>query len=512
MRVVSRLVTFGIVLALLAGVGLLVYVKMPETTVGGSFRTFAMFRDGSRLQLGSPVVVAGVRIGDITDLTIVGRFARVDMRLDSKVHIPVDSFATRRADSLFGDSYVEIIPGPGGERLLRDGEQIGHVQEGGSTDTVLRSMARAMPKIDNALGSLHEFLVNGRQWVQGPMENRLAEADRWLASGHIEGPISLADRAMERTEDRTARAADVIARRGGDVTSALARWSDGVTRARASIADAQQGIGQGFRDARTGLDRLDEPVAQMAEVMGTIDRGEGDDWRGTLGRMVNDPTLGEDIEDATVAAKEASAGLSRFKSWLGARIELGANSRQFRFYASAELRARNDKFYLVELERSALGGIPSDTLVDVANANSYTRRQEIRDKLRFTAQFGKQFGFMQVRAGLKDSTFGIGADMLLMDGRLRLSADMFGSFYPTPRVKLAGAFAVFRSIYILAGVDDALNEPGELDIITGNTTVPQWFEKLTYGRDYFVGAALHFDDADLATLLRVYGALLVGLL
>jgi hypothetical protein len=33
-----------------------------------------------------------------------------------------------------------------------------------------------------------------------------------------------------------------------------------------------------------------------------------------------------------------------------------------------------------------------------------------------------------------------------------------------------------------------------------------------YGRDYFIGAALHFDDADLSTLLRVYGALLVGLL
>jgi phospholipid/cholesterol/gamma-HCH transport system substrate-binding protein len=510
-RLVSRLVTFGVAFAVLAIVGALIYSKMPETQVGGDFRTFAMFRDGSRLQPGSPVVVAGVRIGDITELSIEGGFARVDMRLQSDVHIPYDSFATRRADSLFGDSYIEIIPGHGG-RLLRDGEQLAHVQEGGSTDTVLRAMARAMPKIDNALEQVKEFMVNGRQWVQGPMENRLEAADRWLSEGHIEGPLSLAARAMERTEDRTRRGADVVAARGRDVPSTLADWNQRVTRARATIAETQQGMVDGFRNAREGLDRLDEPVGQMAEVMGAINRGEGEDWKGTLGQLVNEPQLGDDIEDATEGLKEAAAGFSRFKSWLGARLELGASSRQFRFYATAELRARNDKFYLIELERSALGGVPADSLTDVANTNAYTRRQEIRDKLRFTFQFGKQIRFMQFRAGLKDSTFGIGTDMLLLEGRLRLSADVFGSFTRTPRVKLAGAFAVFRSIYVLAGVDDALNEPGELEIVTGNTNVPQWFDRLTYGRDYFVGAALQFDDADLATLLRVYGALLVGLL
>jgi hypothetical protein len=33
-----------------------------------------------------------------------------------------------------------------------------------------------------------------------------------------------------------------------------------------------------------------------------------------------------------------------------------------------------------------------------------------------------------------------------------------------------------------------------------------------YGRDYFVGTTLSFTDEDISVLLRVYGALLVGLL
>jgi hypothetical protein len=218
------------------------------------------------------------------------------------------------------------------------------------------------------------------------------------------------------------------------------------------------------------------------------------------------------MEDATIAAEEAVHGFNRFKAWLGARVELGIYSRAFRFYSTAELRGRNDKFYLVELSKSALGGVPGDELSEAAGTTAYTRTQEIRDRLRFTAQFGKQFRFLQLRGGLKDSTFGFGGDALLADGRLRISADLFGSFQRTPRLKLAAAFAVLRSIFVVAGIDDALNEPGYLPIAPGNTPVPVDFREVRYGRDYFIGAALHFDDADLSTLLRVYGALLVGLL
>jgi hypothetical protein len=79
-------------------------------------------------------------------------------------------------------------------------------------------------------------------------------------------------------------------------------------------------------------------------------------------------------------------------------------------------------------------------------------------------------------------------------------------------VKLTGAYAVFRSFYIIAGVDDVLNPHSELPIIYGNSPVPHGFQTLHYGRDYFAGFELHWTDEDISTLLRIYGALLVGLL
>jgi hypothetical protein len=38
------------------------------------------------------------------------------------------------------------------------------------------------------------------------------------------------------------------------------------------------------------------------------------------------------------------------------------------------------------------------------------------------------------------------------------------------------------------------------------------FNKVRYGRDYFFGTTLVFSDADIAVLIRLYGALLVALL
>jgi phospholipid/cholesterol/gamma-HCH transport system substrate-binding protein len=505
-----------VVVIVVAGAALLLRSRMPKTQMGGEFKTWTQFRDASRLQVGSPVVIAGVRVGDITRLTIDGQFARLDMRMIEGIEIPADSFATRRADSLFGDSYVEIILGGTGSAgpitLLRSGEPIRHVEEGGSTDTTLRTIARTMPKIDNSVDAVHDVMLSGRKWVNGAMAERLTSADRWLSEGRIEGPLSDADRAMERFEERTTNAADAVASAAPNVTKTLDRFDNGITSARKQIADVKVGIVNAMHDAREGFDRADKPLQQMRDVVSAIDEGRGEDWKGTLGRLVNDPGTANTIEDVTGDVAEGAAGLQRFKSYIAGRFELSVLTGSVRAYATAELYARNDKFYLFELERSDLGAAVDSSLSEVAGNANYTRTQEISDGARFTLQFGKRFGHIRFRAGLKDSTVGVGADAFLLEGRLRFSADLFGSFDHTPRLKVAGAYAVFRSLYVLAGVDDALNGPGNLPIRAGNTPVPAQFSSLHYGRDYFVGASLHFDDADLATILRVYGALIFGFL
>lgn len=517
MRWVTRLTTGAVILIIIAGVALLIRRSVPTAAVAGSFRTYAKFRDGSRLASGSPVVIAGVRVGIIDKLTVEGRLARIDMTLQDGLDLPADSFATRRADSLFGDSYVEIIPASGDDgsgpiRLLESGEPITHVVEGGSTDAVLRGIAAALPRIDNALDVVHDTAIKGRKWVSGPLDQRLRSTDDWLAQGRIERPVDSAGRAVARVDDATSRAAAAVSNAVPEVPRTLDRVDQAIDSARARMRDVKDGLVSGLHDTRDGLDRIDPQIAQAGEIMAAIDEGHSDDWKGTLGHLINDPGLADTLEDVTESGREAAASFNRFRTWLGLRVEYDVFSRQVRFYATAELHARNDKFYLIEVERGPLGSVPNDSLSDVVGQGDFVRQQVIQDEPRFTAQFGKHFGMLSLRGGIKDSTFGAGADALLFDDRLKLSADVYGSFQPTPRLKIAAALAVFRSFYVMAGVDDALNKPGYLPVVLGNSNVPQVFDKVRYGRDYFVGTTLVFTDADIAVLLRVYGALLVGLL
>lgn len=513
MRWLTRAVSVVVFVLVAAAILLLIRSKMPATHVGQGFRAWALFRDGSRLATGSPVMIAGVRVGEVTSLGVVDDLARVDMKLVDDVQIPEDSWITKKAESAFGDSYLEIIPTGGEEgaptaRMLRSGERITHVIEGTSTDSALRTMAQTMPKINNGLNRIHDVALDGRDWVHGPLEDRVGDIDEWLTENQIDRRLTAADHAMERLESGTTRAADAVA--GANIDDTFVTIDKAVASARKRMASLKTGLHDGLASARDGMDRVDPQIDQARDLMEALNEGSGEDWKGTLGRLVNKPDLADSIEDTTQTLADGTSSFSRFKAYLGLRTEFNIFSGIPRVYLTAEIRSRSDKFYLIELEKGGLGAYPSDQLSDVPGSGQFNRYQQIRDSLRFTAQFGKQFGWFQIRGGLKDSTFGAGADILA--GRLKISTDVFGAFDRTPRLKITAAFEVLRSAYVIAGIDDMLNTPGRLQIVTGNTDIPTQFDTLRYGRDYFLGGTLYFTDEDLATMIRVYGALLVSML
>jgi phospholipid/cholesterol/gamma-HCH transport system substrate-binding protein len=507
-RWLSRVISAVIAVLVVAGGAALIRSRMPATSVGQSFHAFVLFHDASRLATGSPVMIAGVRVGEISGMGIAGDLARVELTLRDGLQIPIDSWINKRAESAFGDSYLEILMGDS-DVILVNGGQLVHVQEGGSTDTVLRAIARTMPKIDRGLDTAHDVMLDGRRWMEGTLRERAEAADRYLAADYIGSALGRADNAMGRFEDGTTRAADAVADAVPRIERGVTSADRAITNARKNIADFKQSLHDGLQNARDGMDRVDKPIDDATELMTAIDNGSGDDWKGTLGRLVNTPDLADSVEDFTETVSGGVAGLIRFHSSVTGRFEWNVLSQQARVYVSAELNARNDKFFLLELSYDPLGAYPQTALTENPGTSPYTRTISISDDLRFTAQFGKRFGPLQLRAGIKDSTPGLGADVVLRNNQIRLSADVFGDLQSTPDVKLAAAYGIFRGLYILGGVDSLISTPGYLPIRDDPSPVPNEFKSVRYGRDYFFGLMLNFDDRDLATLLRFYGALLL---
>jgi len=101
--------------------------------IGGSksgYHVLAKFDNIGDLKAGSPVSMAGVRIGDVESIRFDPQDfkAAVTLRIDPQFNqIPDDSDASIQTQGLLGGKYVGIGPG-GSDMYLKDGSQIAFTQ------------------------------------------------------------------------------------------------------------------------------------------------------------------------------------------------------------------------------------------------------------------------------------------------------------------------------------------------------------------------------------------------
>ena len=96
----------------------------------GGYAVRAEFDNIGDLKVGSPVSMAGVRIGDVTDITYNSKDYKAEVRLriaDQYRQIPDDSYASIQTQGLLGGKYIGISPG-GSDTYLKEGSTIDQTQ------------------------------------------------------------------------------------------------------------------------------------------------------------------------------------------------------------------------------------------------------------------------------------------------------------------------------------------------------------------------------------------------
>ena len=85
----------------------------------------AEFGNVAGLKVGDDVLIAGIKIGEVSSNTLDSKsyLAVVKLNLQNNIFIPEDSVAKISSASLLGGQYVEIIPGASNE-MLKDDETI----------------------------------------------------------------------------------------------------------------------------------------------------------------------------------------------------------------------------------------------------------------------------------------------------------------------------------------------------------------------------------------------------
>jgi phospholipid/cholesterol/gamma-HCH transport system substrate-binding protein len=141
-----------LVVGLFVAVGMVAIAYMSFSLGGlsyagpGGLQLFATFNEIGGLNKRAPVVIGGVKVGQVTRIVLDDDYyARIEMDLDARLNLPDDSSAAILTRGLLGNQFISIEPGAS-EDLLESGSEIALTE-----DAII--MERLIGRVISNLGS-----------------------------------------------------------------------------------------------------------------------------------------------------------------------------------------------------------------------------------------------------------------------------------------------------------------------------------------------------------------------
>lgn len=484
-------------LVLLIGAISYFLVKATSERSGKStgYVVWARFTDAAGLYQKSRVQTAGIPIGQIEnrELDPERPVARVTVRIQPNVKLWENAVVSKKSASLLGEYYLEIDPGTpvgtvNGERRqmrqLKNGDEIVHVREP-------TAVGEIMDGVGNMVPIMRDILQDVRRLTSGPIASAAENTNKLIERNSV-----ILESFLQKIDRVASDLQGITSSESANIRASIENIREITDSVKKLVGTSQDEVEQTGTAVRTSIeklkstvDNLDRSLANVEKITARVERGEG-----TVGHVLTDDTIARNIEDITEDAGGFIRTITRLQTVVGLRTEYNFLSSEFKQYLSIQLVPRPDKFYLIEIvddPRGARETINSSTVgtngVDVTSTTNY-----YQNRLKFTLQFGKRFGSTTGRFGIKESTGGFGVDLHLFRERFIFSVDVFDMQYNRfPRVQARGALAVYNHLYLIAGIDDVINDRGTL-VAAG-------------GFDWFMGAQLVFNDEDLKGLLLFGG-------
>jgi len=114
-------IEFTVGLFLIAGIICLGYLSIKlgrmEVLGGEGYDVYGFFSNSGGLKKGSSVMIAGVEVGRIKDISLEDYQARVVMNITEGIKIQEDAIASIKTRGLIGEKFVEITPGAAEETV-----------------------------------------------------------------------------------------------------------------------------------------------------------------------------------------------------------------------------------------------------------------------------------------------------------------------------------------------------------------------------------------------------------
>lgn len=486
---------------------LLTFVKKGGMSEKESLSVYGMFKDASGLGRRSRVQIAGIPVGEISNIELVGNRAKVWLKIRRDIGIHADATLKKRSESLLGDYMLDLYAGTDGAPLLNDGDEVRIVVDATGVDQVVDQAGKIASDVQEVTASLRRALggEKGAQSLEALVAN-LVSASEGL------------DRAIKDNSAQLNRIVNNVEVISSDVRGITGKEKQNVALIIENVEkvseDARE-VARALREATGGgkpgepgapgaseeantlkeaLAKLDRNLANLEEITKNLKEGKG-----TAGELLSDERLGKKVAETVEDVADYANRLTRLQTEVGIRSEYLFAQGAGKNIITLRLIPKPDKFYLIEAVDDPRGQVEEVVVQNNPPSTGQPTTQVQRttkDAFKFTAQVAKRYYFTTLRMGVMESTGGVGADFNFFDDQLQLKLDAFNFSVQAlayPRLRATARANLFDHLVVTAGMDDILNR----QVRDGFTN------RLLLGRDFFVGGGIYFNDDDLKAILPV---------
>ncbi len=448
-----------------AKVGIFVFVALVilvymSLRVGGvkfgreeGYTLIVRMTDAGGLDKNASVKIAGVEVGRVKDITLEDHKAKLRLLIKPQVKIGKDFTAVLKTKGLLGERYIELLPGSPTAPILKDGEEITRVLTYTDVDTLVTMLGDVAGDVKEVTETLKKVFggKEGEQTLKNitvNIESITRRLDTIISENENRVGVMMA--SLEEFSLSMREVSDtlnsILTEHRGDIESVI----ENVKSAAARLDMVMK-----------SLDELAPEVKQTVSSIGNVSR-KIEEGEGTLGKLVNDPRLYEDIDKTVKGINKYLTKIDSFRIYPGYRGEFLFDASETKSYFSLRIQPRRDKYYLVEVVDDPRGSVSTETRQTVQNNTTTTVEETTTtDDIKFSVQIAKRFGPLALRGGIIESTGGVGIDYYLMKDRLRLTFEAFDLDRDEGIHLKAGAwYHLNKYLFLVAGMDDFVNERG----------------------------------------------------
>ncbi|MCA9601386.1 MAG: MCE family protein, partial [Myxococcales bacterium] len=381
-----------------------------RSSSGSTYGVWALFDDVQGLVPKSRVLIAGIQVGRIDDIRLVGDKARVDILMDEGVALHADATVTKRSASILGESILVIDPGSPRKPEVGEGTQITAINGAIGTDEILQSVGRTAASVERVTAQMERAFGTdtGGQQMQTALKN-LAEALEAVNRTIQHNEVAI-EHTMTALENTTTEAGPRIIR----ILENVEVVTNNVRHVVGENPDDPNGTAAQINDTVAALNRashqLEQVMKDVNEVSSRTARGEG-----TVGRLTQDEHLIDEVEGVAEGIGNIVEPISRLQTIVELQSEYNFIANTFKNYFSLRIQPREDSYYLFQLINDPRGlteysqaTVRRSPPADGEPAVYQETRVETRDAFRFSLMIAKRVYFATFRFGILESTGGVG--------------------------------------------------------------------------------------------------------